>query len=76
MVTPPTTETVARRVVTAMEATGRNPKSLADDARLPRTTLLRRLAGISPFNLNELDALAPHLGVTVAELLADEPSAA
>lgn len=76
MVTPPTTRTVAERVRAAMETAGKNPKSLAEDAGIPRTTLIRRLTGNSSFTLNEIDALAPQLGVTAAELLADESSVA
>ena len=76
MVTPPTTRTVAERVRAAMEEVGQNPKSLAEDSGVPRTTLIRRLTGNSSFTLNEIDALAPHLGTTVSELLADEPSVA
>lgn len=74
MVTPPTTRTVAERVRVAMEENGQTPKGLADVAGVPRTTLLRRLTGNSSFTLTEIDALAPHLGVTVGDLLADEPT--
>lgn len=75
MVTPPTTLTVAERVRSAMVEKGLTPKGLADDAGIPRTTLNRRLTGKSSFTLNELDAIAPSLGVTAADLLADEVAA-
>ena len=72
MVTPPTTRTVAERVRSAMVDKGQTAKSLAEAAGIPRTTLARRLTGNSSFTLNELDAIAPLLGLTAAHLLADE----
>lgn len=76
MVTPPTNRTVAQRVRTAMELAGQTPKALADATGLPRTTLNRRLTGNSDFTLHELSVLAPVLGLTIGDLLADEPSVA
>lgn len=75
MVTPPSTQTVAGRVRSAMEEQGQTEKGLADATGIPRTTLRRRLTGNSPFTLNELDVLAPLLGISLVDLLAEEPAA-
>lgn len=75
MVTPPSSQTVARRVRHIMADQGETEKSLADATAVPRTTLRRRLTGNSAFTLNELDAIARHLSVSLVTLLADEDAA-
>ena len=56
----------------AMRDAGFTPFSMADATGIPRTTLLRRLKGASPFNTEELDAIAGQLGKRVSELLLEE----
>jgi transcriptional regulator with XRE-family HTH domain len=41
---------------------------------LSRTTMWRRLNGEHPFDVDELTAVAKHLGLSTAELLPDEPA--
>lgn len=76
MVNPPTDHTIAQRVRVAMEEAGENAHSLAKATGVPRSTLERRLTGFSSFTVAEITALAPLLGTTRVELLADEPSVA
>lgn len=71
MVTPPSqTQVVATIVRQTMEEQGLSVKSLSEKTHIPRTTLARRLAGGSPFTLNELDAIAAQLGQTASDLMA------
>lgn len=37
------------------------------------TTTWRRLNGTNPFDVDELDAVARHLGIPIADLLPEEP---
>ena len=46
-----------------------SPEQLADAARIPLSVLARRLDGESSFDVDELDAVAGALGVTVDSLL-------
>ena len=46
-----------------------SPEQLADAARIPLSVLARRLAGEGSFSVDELDAVAGALGVTVDSLL-------
>lgn len=55
-----------------MAEKGATEKSLADRTGIPRTTLRRRLTGLSSFTINELHAIASHLGVSLLDILADE----
>lgn len=59
----------ARRVTAALEAAGETAATIAPKALIPRPTLLRRLAGVSPFNVDELDRIAAALGVSATDLL-------
>lgn len=45
---------------------------LAESTNIPRSTLKRRLAGASPFTVDELDAIAVALKVPFATLLGIE----
>lgn len=70
MVTTPT-EAVAGAVRAAMEQVGESSKHLAEVTLIPRTTLVRRLAGTSPFTIPELERIASALGTTVTQILAE-----
>jgi len=54
---------IARRVVSAMEAAGQSKSGLARSAGFSKATLLRRLAGQTPFTVEELVRIADALGV-------------
>jgi excisionase family DNA binding protein len=51
---PPTNSTIAERVRAAMEEAGVSEVVLADDTGIPRTTLRRRLTGLSDWLTGEL----------------------
>lgn len=70
------TSAVARTVRETMERAGESVKHLAEVTLIPRSTLLRRLAGVSPFTIPELERIAAHFDTTVAEILADSEAAA
>lgn len=53
----------ARRQITA--------KRISDETGIARTSLGRRLRGVVPFTLDELDLVASVLGVPIADLLPD-----
>lgn len=67
MVTP--TEAIAAVVRDLMERADESVKHLAETAHIPRATLVRRLAGKTPFTIPELEDVATVLGTTVAEIL-------
>lgn len=69
VITP--TEAVAEVVRGTMEQAGESAKHLAEVTLIPRTTLVRRLAGTSPFTIPELERIASALGTTVTQILAD-----
>jgi predicted transcriptional regulator len=72
MVTLTRTATVAENVSTAIKEAGSNPHSIADTTGIPYQTLLRRLRGITPFNIRELDLIANAIGkTTITEFLDD-----
>lgn len=58
-------KTVAERVEAAYKAAGTDPTRLAMAAGIPRSTLLHRLAGHYPFDVEQLDKIANALGVDV-----------
>lgn len=62
---------VAQRVGTAMTTRGYTPKSLSESTHIARSTLIRRLSGTSPFNVNELAAIATELDYPLAHFLED-----
>lgn len=66
----------AKRVAAAIEAAGETKLGIAEKTHIPRTTLLRRLAGVTPFYVDELHAIAGVLGVSVVDLLPDGEDAA
>lgn len=59
---------IAQRVVSAMEAAGQSRNGLAKSAGLSKATLLRRLAGRTPFTVEELERIADALDVDVETL--------
>lgn len=63
------TEQVAAAVEAARTSAGIGKDRLADQSGIPQTTLKRRLAGVSPFTVAELDAVASVLGVEIETLL-------
>lgn len=63
------TEQVAAAVETARVAAGMSEVALADATNIPRSTLKRRLAGASPFTIDELDAISAALAAPFASLL-------
>ena len=56
----------------AISDAGFTPFSLSEATGIPRTTLNRRLLGASPFNTEELDAIAGRIGTSVSDLLREE----
>jgi predicted transcriptional regulator len=67
----PTTaaQAVAQRVSVEIKDRGTTVVWLCQDSGIPRATMLRRLSGHSPFNLNELERIAASLRVSVADLM-------
>lgn len=59
----------ATRVQAALDAAGRTPLAVSEQTGIPRTTLLRRLTGTSPFTIAELDLISGNLGVPVHSLI-------
>lgn len=73
VITP--TEAVAVVVRDAMGRADESAKHLAEVTLIPRTTLVRRLAGQSPFTIPELERIASVLETTVTQILADAGAA-
>lgn len=65
----PSTAQVAEAVTREMEAAGVSQNGLAEATNIPRSTLIRRLNGASSFKVEELNAIASHLGVPMTALL-------
>lgn len=55
-----------------MEAADETAYGLAQKALIPKVTLLRKLACGGAFTVDELDAVARALGVTVADLFSED----
>jgi len=72
MDSPSKTQSRAASIRDAIKQAGFTPFSLAEATGIPRTTLNRRLLGVSPFNTEELDAIAAALDTSVAELLIED----
>lgn len=62
----------AEAVETAITAAGLTHLGVAEASGIPRTTLLRKLAGHSSFTIDELERLAPVIGVRFSDLLPSE----
>lgn len=63
------TQGTAAAVASAMVTAGRTQVALSDATGIPRTTLLRRLGGLSPFTVDELQRIADALNVEVHTLI-------
>ncbi len=61
---------VAGTVRAAMGNSGMSQVALSEATGISRTTLSRRLNGQIPFTMDELAAIANHLGVRASDLLA------
>lgn len=70
-----TARQVSVRVAEQIKASGVTLVWLCERTGIPRSTMNRRLAGHSAFNLNELDQIAAALRIGTAELL-DVPAVA
>lgn len=75
MVTLSLTEMVARNVAHAIVMAGENPHSIARRTGIPRVTLIRRLQGISPFTVKELEQISSALDAPVDLFFAGQVAA-
>ncbi len=67
---------VAELVDAAIDESGKSRNAVAKDAGVPYATLDRKLRGIAPFNVSELNRLARATGKTPGSFLPDETEAA
>ena len=72
MDTPSKTQSRAASIREAIRQAGFTPFTLAEATGIPRTTLNRRLLGVTPFNTEELDSIAAALNTSVTDLLIAE----
>lgn len=63
---------VAGEIRAAMARRQLSQQALADLAGVTQSYLARRLVGRVPFDVADLERLAPHLGITVSSLLPAE----
>lgn len=61
----------AALVQAALDVAERTPLAVSEHTGIPRTTLLRRLTGTSPFTVAELEMIADFLGVSLLSLIPD-----
>lgn len=66
------TSHTAQKVAAAIEGAGETTLGIASKTHIPRTTLLRRLEGLSAFKIDELGLIANALGVPVCSLIGSE----
>lgn len=71
-----TAQKVAELVARRIDESGVTLTWLCEHSGIPRTTLMRRLRGTTPFDLNELDRIATALRIPTTDLLADTTHAA
>lgn len=64
------TRHTAERVAAGIEASGLTTLAVSERTGIPRTTLLRRLTGTSPFTVAELGLISAELGVAPESLVA------
>lgn len=69
-------EAVAAAVRAAIEEAKTNTFQVATATGIARSTLERRLLGVTPFTVRELKAIADHLGIPSASLMPSEDEAA
>lgn len=60
---------IARAVADATFAQGLTQLALAEKSGIAQATLSRKLRGIAPFNVAELDAISAALGIPVSDLM-------
>lgn len=70
-----TTERTAAAVRAELARRKISGKKLAEDLGWSRTTTWRRLNGTYPFDVDQLDAIASHLGVSVGTFLSSQDAA-
>ena len=75
MDTNETTKAVAEAVREHIAIAGETQLSIAEVTGIPRTTLMRRLSGVTPFTVAELAAIASALGCTLGDLIVHEDAA-
>lgn len=63
------TRGTAQRVAEALDRAGKSHLSASEESGIPRTTLLRRLSGVTPFTVDELQRIADLLDVPVESLI-------
>ena len=73
--TRPYTEAVRVAVARAMEEAGVNATRLSQATGIAPTTLGRKLNGLAPFNVTELDVIARSLDLDVERFSAPERAA-
>lgn len=66
-----TSQGIARVISQRLEAADISQRSVSADTGIALTTLSRRLAGKSPFGIDELEAIAALLGTTISDLVAE-----
>lgn len=66
-----TTQRVAANVRAELAARRISGSRLAQTLGITRTTMYRRLAGMSPWPIDDLEPIAEFLGVTVESLLTE-----
>ena len=67
---------VAERVAEAIVTHDQNAFAVSQGTGIPRSTLNRRLAGVTPFTVAEVASVAAFLGIDVRSLLVIEEPAA
>ena len=65
----PVSSVVARNVARLLEQRGMSGRALARSTGLPHANITRKLAGLTPFTLDELAPVARALSVDVRSLL-------
>lgn len=65
----PRREKVAESVRRQLESLGGNPEWLAEQTGIALDTLTLRLAGVEPFDVDQLQAVAVALGLTINDLI-------
>jgi transcriptional regulator with XRE-family HTH domain len=65
----PRRQALADHVFALVKSSGRSVLSVANNIGMSDDTLMRRLRGINPFTVDELDAVADDLGTTTAEIM-------
>jgi transcriptional regulator with XRE-family HTH domain len=75
MVLPTPSAVVGANVRAELARRDMTQRNLADHLGIPQTSVSRRLSGVTPFDINELAAVAELLGVGLEVLLPMEASA-